>query len=244
MRKGFDTMLCFRLGDAIGPRKIGLLSNVGRRDGRRLVSARTPTVLICVFCAALLCIPLAALGIAYIPPITSEQIAKIKEKAIAGDAGSENALGEWYQSGRNGFPKNLELVAAWYLKSAEQGVNQAQRAIGEMYEFGEGVRPDHEAAVIWIRKATVQYAASSMMIAGRYARGISTPQDLQKAIDWYRMSAEAGHVVAQTVLGELYENGTCVQNFAEAGRWYRAAAQMGSSDVGSGALVCDWRGNA
>jgi len=150
---------------------------------------------------------------------------------MMGKAGAENALAGWYQSGINGCPRSLTLAARWYLKAAEQGVNQAQRQIGEMYEFGEGVRPDHEKAVSWIRKATIEYSASSMMIAARYSEGISTHQDLRKAIDWYRMSVEAGHVGAQTLLGSLYETSAGGENYAEAVSWYRKASDAGWPDA-------------
>lgn len=181
--------------------------------------------------AYLLCIPEPIWAIAYIPPITQAEIAETRRKAMAGDAGAENAIGGWYQSGINGFPKNLTLAAKWFLKAAEQGVTQAQSQIGEMYEFGEGVRPDHEKAVAWIRKATIQYSASSMMIAARYAKGINAPRNLQRAIDWYRMSAEAGHVVAQTLLGNLYETPAGGDNYAEAASWYRKASDAGWADA-------------
>lgn len=170
-------------------------------------------------------------AIAYIPPITQAEIAETARKAKAGDAGAESALGGWYQSGLNGFPKNLALAAKWYLKAAEQGVNEAQRQLGEMYEFGEGVRPDHEKAVAWIRKATLEYSASSMMIAGRYADGDNAPQNVRKAIDWYRMSADAGHVIAQTLLGNLYETPAGGENYVEAASWYRKAADAGWADA-------------
>jgi TPR repeat protein len=181
--------------------------------------------------AYLLCIPEPVWAIAYIPPITQAEIAETRRKAMAGDAGAEYTVGAWYQSGINGFPANLTLAAKWYLKAAEQGDTQAQSQIGEMYEFGEGVRQDHEKAVSWIRKATIQYSASSMMIAGRYAEGINAPQNLRKAIDWYRMSAEAGHVVAQTLLGNLYATPAGGENYAEAASWYRKATDAGWPDA-------------
>jgi TPR repeat protein len=181
--------------------------------------------------AYLLCIPDPVSAIAYRPPITQAEIAETERNAKAGDAGAENELAGWYQSGLNGFPKNAALAAKLYLQAAEQGVNQAQRQLGEIYEFGEGMQPDHEEAVAWIRKATIQYSASSMMIAGRYAKGINAPQDLLKAIDWYRMSADAGHVVAQTLLGNLYETPAGGENYAEAASWYRKAMDAGWPDA-------------
>jgi uncharacterized protein len=186
---------------------------------------------VCVLAAYLWWYPEPARAIAVIPPITQADIDETRRKAMAGDAGAENALADWYQSGRHGFPKDLTVAAEWYLKAAEQGVNQAQGQIGEMYEFGEGVQKDHEKAVAWIRKATIEYSASSMMIAARYADGINTPQNVPKAIEWYQMSAEAGHVIAQTLLGNLYEGTAGGENYAEAASWYRRATEAGWPDA-------------
>jgi uncharacterized protein len=181
--------------------------------------------------AYLLWLPETARAIAVIPPIAQVEIDQTQRKATMGDAGAEGALGDWYQSGSNGYPKDLTIAAKWYLRAAEQGITQAQRQIGEMYEFGEGVQRDHEKAVAWIRRATIKYSASSMMIAGRYADGINTPQNVPKAMEWYQMSAEAGHVVAQTLLGNLYESAAGGENHAETARWYRRAADAGWPDA-------------
>jgi TPR repeat protein len=233
MRKGLNAMVDFRVFSAVGTfRSIEVDSMVPRACGCvRSRPMQTQGFFFWLTFVCLLSIPWPVWGIAYVPPITPAEIAETKQKAITGDAGSEGALGGWYQSGMNGFPKNPELAAVWYLKAAKQGVNQAQRQIGEMYEFGEGVRPNHKKALMWIRMATVQYSASSMMIAGRYAQGINAPQDLRKAIDWYRMSAEAGHVVAQTLLGKLYETPAGRENYAEAASWYLKATDAGWADA-------------
>lgn len=233
MREGLNASVGFKVFRTVGASRSIEVGSIVRRACSPIRSRSTQKrgFFVWLTFVCLLSIPWPAWGIAYVPPITPAEIAETKKKAIAGDAGSENALGGWYQSGMNGFPKNPEFAAVWYLKAAKKGVNQAQRQIGEMYEFGEGVRLNHEKALAWIRSATVQYSASSMMIAARYARGINAPQDLRKAIDWYLMSAEAGHVVAQTLLGNLYETPAGGENYAEAASWYRKATNAGWADA-------------
>jgi len=195
--------------------------------GNNIRSARIPHLLL----AYLLCMPGPIWAIAYFPPPTKAEIAEIKRKAMTGNAGAEYALGDWYQAGSHGFSKDLRLAAEWYLKAAIHGNNAGQRQIGEMYEFGEGVPPDHQKAVAWIRQATIQYSASSMLIAGRYERGINAPKNARKAIAWYLMSARAGHVVAQTLLGNLYESPGGGKNYSEAVSWYRKASDAGWPDA-------------
>jgi hypothetical protein len=130
-----------------------------------------------------------------------------------------------------------KTAAKWYLEAAKQGNASAQQAMGELYEFGEGVQPDHVKALEWIRKATTEYPQSAMSIGYDYKMGLRksvrrgcvgfdhVPKDPVNAVEWYRMAAEAGYAIAQTELGELYERELAVQNLEEALHWYRKAAE-------------------
>ncbi len=173
----------------------------------------------------LLCSPWQAWGMAPWTGITRSQVAMTDLKAFFGNVDAEATVADWYLYGMNWHSKSPKLAAKWYLRAAKRGDTRAQSAIGEMYEFGEGVRPDHEKALAWIRKAVVGNRGSSTSIALRYQTGLNAPRDPQKAIDWYRISADAGDFTAQTTLGELYEGDAGQQNFAEAVRWYRTAAE-------------------
>jgi TPR repeat protein len=115
-----------------------------------------------------------------------------RSKGVFGNVDAEIAVADWYLYGMNWHPKSSKLAARWYLRAAKRGDTRSQFTIGEMFEFGECVRPDHEKALAWIRKALVGAPSSSMSIARRYQTGFNAPRDPQKAIDWYLMSAEAG----------------------------------------------------
>ena len=54
--------------------------------------------------------------------------------------------------------KSKEYVEAaeWYHKAASQGYVQAQYALGDIYEFGEGVEVDYMLAQSWYKKAAGQ----------------------------------------------------------------------------------------
>jgi hypothetical protein len=62
-----------------------------------------------------------------------------------------------FQYGR-ALAKSKEFVeaATWYQKSATQGYVQAQYALGDAYEFGEGVETSYVLAQAWYRKAADQ----------------------------------------------------------------------------------------
>jgi uncharacterized protein len=171
------------------------------------------------------------------PAEYAKHIAETTRKAFAGDPNAEFEIGDWYCYGSYGKRVSLKLAAEWYLEAAKQGNNQAQQAIGELYEFGEGVRVDHAKALDWIRKATAEYPQSAMSIGYDYKMGLRksvrrgcvgfdhVPKDPVNAVEWYRMAAEAGYAIAQTELGELYEREPAVQNLEEALHWYRKAAE-------------------
>ena len=54
--------------------------------------------------------------------------------------------------------KSKEYVEAveWYHEAANQGYVQAQYALGDVYEFGEGVEVDYVLAQSWYKKASDQ----------------------------------------------------------------------------------------
>lgn len=52
--------------------------------------------------------------------------------------------------------KEFSMAAEWYRKSADQGYVQAQYALGDVYEFGEGVQVNFIVAQNWYRKAAAQ----------------------------------------------------------------------------------------
>ena len=64
-------------------------------------------------------------------------------------------LGECYEFGEKGFKQNKKKAAKWYRKAAEQNMPEAERKLGYMYLFGEGVKKDREKAKEWFFKAAI-----------------------------------------------------------------------------------------
>ena len=87
---------------------------------------------------------------------------------------------------------------------AEQGHAGAQRNLGVMYEFGNGVPQDYKTAVNWYELAAVQGHADAQKNLGvMYEFGNGVPQDYKTAVNWYELAAVQGHAFAEGKLAEL-----------------------------------------
>ena len=123
------------------------------------------------------------------------------------------------------------------LKKAEKGSADAQRALGEMYRFREGVAQDKGEALReglkWLRKAADQGHAQALDDLGEmYRFGMGVPTDVAKAVEWYERGAEQGHAHAQNVLGDIYCEGEMGwKNYTEGLKWYRKAADQGNASA-------------
>jgi len=165
-------------------------------------------------------------AVTYKAPVAEADI--IAEALRLGPGGSDTLreIGDWYYNGENGLRKSPTDAVTWYLKAAEEGNDLALRKLGEMFEFGEGVAPDHEKALEWIGKADALLPGSGLWsglaIARNHEGGRGFPKNLQRAEEWYRLSADKGYVEAQNALGEFYE---ACGKAADAVRWYRKAAE-------------------
>jgi TPR repeat protein len=117
-------------------------------------------------------------------------------------------------------------AAFWYRKAAEQGDADAQDALGDLYNSGQGVRRDYAQAALWYRKAAEQGDADAQDSLGDlYHEGQGVPQDDVQAATWFHKAAEQGDADAQESLGDLYDTGRGVpRDYAEAYFWYDLAA--------------------
>ncbi|MSU46645.1 MAG: sel1 repeat family protein [Lacunisphaera sp.] len=83
-------------------------------------------------------------------------------------------------------------------KKAEAGDAFAQRYLGIMYEFGEGVPKDDAEAVKWYRKAADQgHAAAQSNLGVSYANGTGVPKDLVQAHVWWNIAGAKGYEKAK-----------------------------------------------
>ncbi|MCH9024084.1 MAG: sel1 repeat family protein [candidate division Zixibacteria bacterium] len=107
----------------------------------------------------------------------------VKSEHLAFDS-ARNAI---YDSLRNEY-----YSEKWYLMAAEQGLPEAQSALGGFYEFGHGRLPKGDRdAKYWFEKAALQnnaYAQSSL--SNIYAFQFPGPVNLVRAHFWLRLYIE------------------------------------------------------
>ena len=152
----------------------------------------------------------------------------------AGKPSATNLLGKMYQNGW-GVPASLEQAKKFYKRGARIGhidsVNSlralddiqylkefkkveqkaqlgnatAQNRLGEMYEYGLGVKRDLKAAFNQYTLAADQgYVVAQHNIGRSYNFGSGVAQDFAIAENWYRIAANKGYNKSLFYLGTLY----------------------------------------
>ena len=113
--------------------------------------------------------PFAAIFARAFPP-EAQELADLHDRAFAGEAQAQYAIGLRYASGR-GVPQDDAEAVAWTRLAAEQGDADAQNNLGVRYGNGEGVPQDDAEAVAWFRLAAEQGLARAQFNLGvRYGR--------------------------------------------------------------------------
>ncbi len=127
-----------------------------------------------------------------------------------------------------------EFVPFNNLKSlAERGGAFAQVKLGDMYNYGRGVRQDFNEAVKWYRLAAEQgYADAHASLGVMYDGGYGVSQDYEKAVHHYRIAAKQGDTLSQYFLGVSYTKGEGVPvDNIRAYMWFDIAASQGLADA-------------
>lgn len=116
---------------------------------------------------------------------------------------------------------------------AERGDAIAQRALGSMFEYGQGVPQDLAEAAKWYRKSAEQGDAGAQSLLGwMYREGRGVPRDDPEATRWFARSAESGDPLAPTNLAVMYERGEGVpSDLVEAHKWFNIAAMRATGDA-------------
>jgi localization factor PodJL len=122
----------------------------------------------------------------------------------------------------------------WFERAANHGLAPAQYRLGSLYEKGQGVKKDLEAARRLYTAAAEKGNGKAMHnLAVLYAEGVSGDPDYRNAAQWFRKAADHGVSDSQYNLAVLYARGIGVeQNFPESYKWFALAAQQGDKDAG------------
>jgi hypothetical protein len=112
--------------------------------------------------------------------------------------------GEYVAYDRANYATSLKV----WLPLAEQGDLAAQTYVGEIFEKGLGIQPDHAAAAVWYRRAAEKgYSRAAINLGNLYEQGLGVPKDPKQALNWYRRAAGlrdlSFDIVAESQLEEM-----------------------------------------
>lgn len=134
------------------------------------------------------------------------------DAAESGDSKAQLELGNYYQDNGGRLGPDAFQAAAWFRRSAEQGLAASQLQFGQCLFKGFGVEQDQAKAAYWYRKAAEQNLALAQHNLGIcYYNGWGVPLDFEQAVIWYRRASLLGDADAQNNLGVCYSNGHGVE---------------------------------
>ena len=127
------------------------------------------------------------------------------------------------QDYEHGFPLTLKL--------AKEGNIEAQHNLAYMYENGQGVKSDIQAALHWYQKAaSAGFSLSQTNLGYMYQYGQGVKQNYKEAFKWYSKAAAQGGVTAKNNLAVLYSGGLGVtKNEEKAFQLYDELAKTGDA---------------
>ncbi|MCO5170041.1 MAG: serine/threonine-protein kinase [Planctomycetes bacterium] len=96
------------------------------------------------------------------------------------------ALGSYYKSGKEGFPRDPREAARWYARGAELGDPDCMSELGRAHLVGLGVEKDAARAVLLLEQAAELGNAFAMRELGDlFFKGGEVERDLARALEWY-----------------------------------------------------------
>ncbi len=136
-------------------------------------------------------------------------------------------LADSFEVGRKAYLDGDYRSAYRILKPlAESGNSDAQKMMGILYDYGQGVDTDPQKALEWyIRSAEQGDPAVQYQVGAKYFKGGDIDQNYAEAVRWWQLAADGGQTEAQFNLGLMYFRGVAVeQDDAKAADLFRQAA--------------------
>lgn len=163
---------------------------------------------------------------------TEPSVAQLLTQAKQGDSSAQFELAMRYGSGE-GVAENEKEAVKWFRLAAQQGLADAQYALGLYYD--EGPNADWKEAEKWYRLAAAQGIVDAQFELGCHYAPLSilagedfnANSDIEEAVRWFKPAAEQGHAGAQLRLGDYYYDGIGVpRDKKQAVKWLRLAAEQ------------------
>ncbi|RIA95849.1 hypothetical protein C1645_688523, partial [Glomus cerebriforme] len=112
-------------------------------------------------------------------------------------------------------------------EAAENGYEEAQRYLGEVYIKGHVSKQDYEKSFEWILNSCNDHIEIEYYIACLYKFGIGCKQDYIRSLYWFYRCAKNNHPEAQFYLG----NSFIKVDQKEALKWYTISAENGQANA-------------
>lgn len=138
-----------------------------------------------------------------------------------GDSLSQFMLGELFYN-----VKDYAQAHEWLNKASSNGQEEANLLLGQIYEYGHGVKLDEGIAIALYESLALKGNSTAQFLLGAlYEFAQSNHQSFKRAAKWYTLAAEQGCSESQFNLALLYERGDGVdRNIETAASWYEKAA--------------------
>ncbi|MEX2617441.1 MAG: caspase family protein [Alphaproteobacteria bacterium] len=130
------------------------------------------------------------------------RVTYVSERKAVKTTASECAIrgGEYTQADRASYTTALKI----WLPLANEGDPVAQTYVGEIYEKGLGVEPQHSIAAEWYAKAAEKdFVRALLSLGALYEEGRGVPQDKEKAVELYRRASGLGSADVPFVPSEV-----------------------------------------
>jgi hypothetical protein len=134
-------------------------------------------------------------------------------------------LGDAYSLGRYGLVKSDKKAAKIYRRAVELGNVNAMLHLGEMHQYGNGLKLDEKKAMKLFRTAADRGDAVAQNKVGLL---LHYEQRFEESFRYYALSADQGYTTGEFNLGCCYHDGIGTEvDLSKARYWFERAAAKG-----------------
>ena len=135
---------------------------------------------------------------------------------------------------------DLSRIAELYRTAAREGSARAQYVLGMMLMTGQGMQPDFQLGLTWLRSASFRELPEALYFMGDcYANGLGVQPNLAEAFRYYSKAADMGYDNAKNRLAAFYYHGVYVpKNQYKAAQLYLEAAGEGDAEAAYNLAEC------